>query len=479
MAAKIEKNKVGELASKAFYTLLKTSLVDESMYAGVSYFPDSDWNVYAGSRDSESTFWGGADSDYGELDKIYYDQSMYSMHKVLPGGISRVAPRRDWNYGTIYKSAPTEDSYVLVKEYTSGYVSLNVYKCLFSPRTSSLYQPSGSGAAPVTLSDGYVWKYMYTITNSESLRFLTDKWMPVSERITQAEMKDITTDSPNYSQYISQINAEQGAVYDVIIDSDTLVQTITNDSDLRVAFNWTSVNLIGIDNKTNKPSKAFRFTLQWNAGSNKFTTSLIEGGQGYVGPVSIQLDSDSGAINGLSGVMAPGEGHGANVPAELKTNSVVVSIRNIPDEANAVVYNNSMYNMISLHLNPIDKNTGSVAQNEFYVTCNSFDIEGNFSYSVGEEIRPYYNDDGRRGLIISTKGERVYYISTKQGNEFDVFSDSETISLVNGNKVRDIKKAYNREINFNSSDLLVADYKQTEVVRGEGQIESFNFILSF
>ena len=52
MAAKLEKNKVGELASKSFYNLLRTSLEDESIYVGVSYFPDSDWNAYSGSRDS-------------------------------------------------------------------------------------------------------------------------------------------------------------------------------------------------------------------------------------------------------------------------------------------------------------------------------------------------------------------------------------------------------------------------------------------
>ena len=177
--------------------------------------------------------------------------------------------------------------------------------------------------------------------------------------------------------------------------------------------------------------------------------------------------------------MAPSEGHGSNVPSEMKATNVMVSVRNIPDEANSVVYANSMYNMITLHLNPIDRETGRIAQNEFYVTCDSFEIDGNFSYSVGEILRPYYNDDGRRIQIISTKGERVYYIVTRQGREYDSFADSEVVSLVNGNKARAIKKTHPRNINFNSSDLLIADYKESEVLRSDGQIESFNFILSF
>ena len=282
MAAKLEKIKVGEISSKAFYTYLKGALVDESMYAGVSYFPDSDWAQYAGSNDSESTFWGGLDSDYGVLDKTFYEQTMYSMHKVLPGGISRVAPRRDWVYGTVYKSAPINEAYVISKEYTSGYLSLNVYKCLFSPRNPSYYPPTGTSSTPTTLSDGYVWKYLYTISNSQSLRFMNDDWMPVNERITSAEMSNITTESPNYNQYMSQINAEQGSVYDVIIDSDVLVNSVVADSDLRVAFNWKTVNLIGIDNKTNKPSRTFKFVLNWDSDYNTFRTVLTEAGAGYV-----------------------------------------------------------------------------------------------------------------------------------------------------------------------------------------------------
>ena len=479
MAAKIEKNKVGELASKAFYTLLKTSLEDEAIYAGVSYFPDSDWNVYSGSLDSESTFWGGADSDYGELDKTYYDQTMYSMHKVLPGGISRVVSRRDWTYGATYKSSPASDSYVLVKEYISGYLSLNVYKCVFSPLTASNYPPTGTGSTPTQLSDGYVWKYLYTITNSQSLRFLNDKWMPVPERITAAEQAGITTDSVNYNQYISQIQAEQGAVFDVSLDSDSLWVSISNDSDLRVAFDSDNIDLIGLDNRNNKPTRTLRMNLAWDHANQRFTKTLTQYGQGYLGPVSIRMDSDSNEINGLSGIVAPGEGHGANVPTEMQTNNVMVSVRIAPDEVNKAAYNYSPYNMVSLHLNPIDMSTGLIASNEFYITCNSFETDNTSSFSVGEIIRPYYNDDGRRGYVISNTDGRVYYVSPVQGKEYDSFGDSEVISLESGNKINYIKKAYNREIVFNSSELLVADYRQEEIVRNEGQIETFNFILSF
>ena len=95
MVAKVNKSRVGTFAARAFYHLLRTSLEDDTLYAGIHYVPDSDWSSYAGSIDSESTFWGGFDSEYDEKDETYYAQTMYSMHKVYPGGVMRVVPRRD------------------------------------------------------------------------------------------------------------------------------------------------------------------------------------------------------------------------------------------------------------------------------------------------------------------------------------------------------------------------------------------------
>lgn len=479
MAAKTNKNKVGELASKAFYNLLKTNLSDNALYAGVSFIQDSEWNAYTGSSDSESTFWGGFDSEYGPLDKNFYDQTMYSMHKVLAGGISRVVPRRDWVYGTTYNSYPSNDSYALVRSYDSGYVVLGVYRCLFSPGTPSEYAPTTTSNVPMTLSDGYVWKYLYTITNSQAIRFLNDSWMPIVERLSPDEISEMTADSVNYTQYISQINAQQGEVYDVSLDSEVLRTAITTDSDLRVAFEFGSANFIGLDNKLSKPSKTFKLQVIWDEAANKFSKRLVEPGSSYIGPVSMHLDSDMPAVPGLIASVAPGEGHGANIPSELGARTILISVRSISDEVSKAVYNGSLYNLLTLHENPIDRNTGRTATDEFYITCNYFETDEALDYKVGDTIRPFFNDDGRRGMIISNVDQKAYYISPKQGREFDIFSDSEVVCLENGNKVRTITKSYTRDIVYGSSSLLLADYKETYVVRNEDQIESFNFILSF
>lgn len=481
MAAKINKSALGIISAKAFYTFLKSGIDDNSVYAGVSYIPDSDWLEYTGSSDSESTVLGGVDSEFDRVDETFFNQTMYSMHKVYPGGISRVIPRKDWKYGEVYGSYGEENNYVLVKEYVSGYARLNVYQCLFTPRTPSIYAPTGTSQSAFTLSDDYVWKYMYTIQNSEAIRFLNSKWMPVAEKISTSAAAEITSGSTNYEQYIAQINAEAGELYSVYVDSDSLFAEMTAglDSDLRVSFNWGSVDLIARDVATNTPTKYMKMKLSWDAATSQFTTQLTESGSGYVGPVTFGMDSDSYAIQSISALIAPGSGHSSDPPKELGANNIMVSVRNISDENSAPIFDNCKYNLVSLHFDPLDTSTNELATDEVYITCPYFEIEGTNPFMVGDVIKPYYNDDGRRFEIISVYSGITYYVPTKDGKSMYVIGDSEVISDTSGAKIVTVKTSYSRNITLNSSDTVIADRKDTTVTRENGQIETFNFVLTF
>jgi hypothetical protein len=56
----------------------------------------------------------------------------------------------------------------------------NVYKCLFNNNDNpSSVRPTGTSTVPITLDDGYIWKYMYTVPLSVRNKFLTATTMPV------------------------------------------------------------------------------------------------------------------------------------------------------------------------------------------------------------------------------------------------------------------------------------------------------------
>lgn len=74
-------------------------------------------------------------------------------------------------------SLKTSNFYVLTSDF-------NVYKCLFNNNGAlSTSVPVDTDSVPITLEDGYIWKYMYTIPLSSRNRFLTDEYMPVQKSI--------------------------------------------------------------------------------------------------------------------------------------------------------------------------------------------------------------------------------------------------------------------------------------------------------
>lgn len=106
------------------------------------------------------------------------------------------------NYGRGYTSAPTitltggggegaiaaaticaASSGIQIVENTNFYVmtdEYNVYKCLDNNLGAvSTYKPVGTTVDPVTMPDGYMWKYLYSIPIALRNKFLTDAYMPV------------------------------------------------------------------------------------------------------------------------------------------------------------------------------------------------------------------------------------------------------------------------------------------------------------
>jgi hypothetical protein len=62
----------------------------------------------------------------------------------------------------------------------------NVYKCLDNNNGAfSINKPIGTQVAPITLADGYVWKYMYNVPIALRTKFLTADQIPVITALTQ------------------------------------------------------------------------------------------------------------------------------------------------------------------------------------------------------------------------------------------------------------------------------------------------------
>lgn len=112
--------------------------------------------------------------------------------------VAIVIDRRQWQSGFIYDMY---DEYSSSSPAYSGATSLDqanfyvinsdfdVFKCLFNGRNKpSTVQPflTGDTITPLKLSDGYIWKYMYSIPLSLRNKFLTSEYMPVLTSLTSS-----------------------------------------------------------------------------------------------------------------------------------------------------------------------------------------------------------------------------------------------------------------------------------------------------
>ena len=291
MTAKITNN-FNSFVAKAVRDNLKDIDNEDVYYAFLSFNNDSDLQRYTDSDgiDEDAEFIGGSNSTFNADDKAYYLQHSITAHKLQKGNITRVIPRINWTNGTRYYV----NNYVMVSSVIRGIANLNVYKVLHYPNAVSAVAPSGDQSTPITTSDKYVWQYMYTINASDSLRFVTDNFIPVPERIKDNEISSLNTGTSKYKQFQVQRDSVVGTIYNVTInDSDWEVWAKGNYgsfSDIP-----SSITLTAENSTSNTPSKTFAGTIDKN--DSEFTFNLVANGAGYSEGTKIKIGSLS--PNGL------------------------------------------------------------------------------------------------------------------------------------------------------------------------------------
>ena len=119
-------------------------------------------------------------------DTIDIRNNILFMDKLLPANVSLGIKKYVWISGTIYdKWDHTQDMsnksfYVITSE-------LAVYKCLDNGNgLVSTVEPSGNSLYTTKTSDGYTWKYMYSISTFHNRKFSTPDYIPVQRALSES-----------------------------------------------------------------------------------------------------------------------------------------------------------------------------------------------------------------------------------------------------------------------------------------------------
>lgn len=140
-----------------------------------------------------------------ELNEIYDD--MIAIKRIQPGDVAEVIRKRTWQSGIVYDmyrhdygpSNPAKAS-LQAKLYDSNFYVMTddfrVYKCIYNGQTPaggaypngkpSTVKPTATTPTIDTTSDGYRWKYMYTISITDYIKFVSTDFIPVRIESTVA-----------------------------------------------------------------------------------------------------------------------------------------------------------------------------------------------------------------------------------------------------------------------------------------------------
>lgn len=253
---------------------------------------------------------------------------------------SFVTRRIDWKSGTVYDAYADQscnftnelDFYVLTSTY-------EVFKCLdnnggvpsieepnITLSTTSLEEPY------IQTSDGYKWKYLYTLTSKQIQKYLTPEWMPVTKN------KFVSAAAINGSiDVVKVINSGNNYVN----GTTQSIITVTGDGSGAVF----KANVVGGQIKN--------VTIQ-NRGSNYTYADLsvtdVTGGTGSGAQLQVSI--------------SPQNGHGFDPVYELNANALLFDCDFSGDDN--VFLSDNDYRQVYLLVNPIDQNTNSIATNEKY-----------------------------------------------------------------------------------------------------------------
>lgn len=356
--------------------------------------------------------------------------------KITPVDATHVALRHNWVSGTVYSMYRDQDVdmyerpfYVLTDEY-------NVYKCLYNNNNAaSTVKPTGYSISNFTTSDGYTWKYMYTVSLGLANKFLTSGYIPVrnlssSDSSTESdrqlavqnaavngsiEIVEVNSSGSGYQQ-LSEGIVEAGGRFTIRLSTTVATQPSSvdnfyNGSSVYVKSGTGASQLRRIVNY-NGSTKTLTVNSAFSTTPNTDSTVIISPsvtiiGDGYGALAYSRVNANNGAIANVSvissgtkytrakvaissnsihgtgatanAIVSPVGGHGSNPVRELHADKIMLNVQfngSLGTSANGGGYipANTEFRTISLLKDPVLKvnsNNDFVAVQSVANTSNS------------------------------------------------------------------------------------------------------------
>ena len=295
--------------------------------------------------------------NFEQDDNVYWD-GMLALKKISPSDISQVVRKNTWTSGVTYDMWRNDISRNNASQpsgtfniYNANYYVLNsdfrVYICLYNnanPENNfqggpSLDEPTFTDLEPRSAGssgDGYIWKYLYTISPSQAIKFDSTNYIPVpTDWYTNSNYAPVRTNA-----------ASSGQLKVVTIRNRGVALGDPNKT-------YTGVPILG-------DGEGATATIVINNDSQVETITVSKGGSGYTfGTVDLVA---GGVPTGTTApsfnvIIPPPDGHGADIYRELGAYNVLTYSRFENDTENPDFITGNQFAAVGLVENPLAYNS--------------------------------------------------------------------------------------------------------------------------
>lgn len=382
-------------------------------------------------------------------------KNMIGAKRVTGNNIRHAIPRINWISGTVYDEYDDlVDSLVLHETTNNFYVmtsEYNVFKCLFNNNgaPSTVMPNILVTTTHFQTSDGYIWKYMYTLSAEEKLRFLTPSFIPV---------KTITA-GDNSQQWLVQENAIDGAIH---------VIKVTN-----AGSNYSANDVVVSISGDGQYANAFAVL---NTASNTVSSIVIDNlGYGYT-YANVSLTSSYGAGATARAIISPQGGHGSDALVELGGSYLITNIQ-FKDTEQGILTTHNDYRQISLIEEPLLYGTSTISALPAVSQLTVLSLNGT-SVEYTEDEWVY------QGASLATSFFTGYVVEWDTGNNIIKLSNTngtptkDLLIGANTTAARFVSAITNPTLQPRTGNLLYTD-NMTAVLRADDQAEDYKIVLNF
>lgn len=377
--------------------------------------------------------------------------------KLITGNdIRHAVIRNDWTSNTVYSMYDHErDSLSLFDANNKFFVltdNWNVYKCLSNNRGAiSTVKPTQTITnSSIQETDGYIWKYMYSLTNEERLRFTTNQYMPV---------RTLSNDN-NSLQWQVQNSSIDGAIEAVEITNQGTNYSNTNNLVISIVGDGSGASAIAtLNTSTNVISRI----VMTNPGVNyTYATASASGGGG------------SGATFRV--IISPPDGHGSDPLRELGGSYVMMNPRLNNTEGGKLPIENE-FRQISIIQDPKLRATRNIATGLVYSQTYTLNmgsgstdyIEDEFVYQGASLSSSYFS-----GVVTSwdSSNNRLRLTNTvgEPGSDILIGANSAAGRFVSTVSPKDL-------LDYTGNVLYIDNI--SPIQRDDDQTEDFKIVISF